>query len=410
MPEIRTVFTQFNNNPSNEHYDNVPDLKFTTWNGYDHPKWIGDGTYNGGSYNSDMVNTANGLDYLFANKIQRANEAVKEQYIASGAVTSIKIKKDAVISEKIADLNVTSGKIADLAVNTTKIASAAVNGEKIAPLSITSGHIAEGGIPWSKITTPNTETGEGINTEDIANGAVTSEKLASGATAAVVSGTIRDGHVTSGKIADRAVTEIKIATGAVLSEHLSANSLEMDRLKVKDILEGGFGTSGDYNSTLSTIGNVKVTADKLLTKLHATSGYFNSACLNIKNHNTISYEVLINGTFYLDVKDSPQTDGTALGETVALEIHRIRRFLIGGIPQAVSGIETFSSINMYLPVLGTNQYVAVPFTGMVTIPKLGEEIEVPAIYTIIIALKNAEITEQTIKKGSSYNYSIWPTG
>jgi hypothetical protein len=77
-------------------------------------------------------------------------------------------------------------------------------------------HTRPGGTP--PVDSATTDVAQQIDTDEIADGAVTAAKLASGA---VSSGSLPDGGVTTPKLADGAVTGVKIANSSVNGAKLS---------------------------------------------------------------------------------------------------------------------------------------------------------------------------------------------
>lgn len=109
--------------------------------------------------------------------------------------------------------------IADLAVTTEKLADLAVTTEKIADLAVTAEKIAELNVITSKLADL------AVTTAKIANQAVTSDK-------------IKDLNVLTSKIADLAVTTSKLANGAVTLEKLNTASVD-GRYYTKTQLDNG---------------------------------------------------------------------------------------------------------------------------------------------------------------------------
>jgi hypothetical protein len=86
-------------------------------------------------------------------------------------------------------------------------------------------HTRVSGAPLNDAAT--TDVAEQINTNEIADGAVTAAKLAAGA---VSGNSLPDGAITTAKLADDAVTAAKVAAGAVATAKLANNAVTASKL------------------------------------------------------------------------------------------------------------------------------------------------------------------------------------
>jgi hypothetical protein len=94
-------------------------------------------------------------------------------------------------------------------------------------------HTRVPGTPLNDAAT--TDVAEQINTNEIADGAVTGAKLAAGA---VSGNSIPDGAITTAKLADEAVTTAKLAAGAVGTAKLANSSVTTSKLSFATVASG----------------------------------------------------------------------------------------------------------------------------------------------------------------------------
>jgi hypothetical protein len=117
-------------------------------------------------------------------------------------------------------------------VETDDLADAAVTAMKIATGAVTATRIADGSVTGSKISA-SAVTGDkiadgAIDTADLANGAVTGAKIAVGA---ITSATIMDGSVTEADLAANAVTATRIADGSVIGSKIFTSAVTVTKIQ-----------------------------------------------------------------------------------------------------------------------------------------------------------------------------------
>jgi hypothetical protein len=158
--------------------------------------------------------------------------------LVDNAVTNTKIADNAVSTAKIADSAVGTAKIADSAVGTTKIADSAVGSAKIAADAVTSAKIAEA----DGTSAQNANTGNGIKTTHLQDGAVTLAKLAPNS---VDGSKIVDGTIGLADLAANSVDGTKIVDASIGLAKLAANSVDASK-----IVDGSIGTAELANAAV----------------------------------------------------------------------------------------------------------------------------------------------------------------
>ena len=205
---------------------------------------------------------------------------------AGGAVSEVQVATDMVLNSaittaKVNDAAITADKLGSNAVTTVKISDRNVTFPKL-PASVTANRVlgaTTSGANYSEVQ---------VNTDMIANGAITAEKLASGAVT-ISASDLADGSITANKLGSNSVTDVKIQDGAVTNSKISnrAGNSVMGRSastagSVADITPtvsgqvlrydgtttgfGTVGTEGITNGAITTekIGDAQVTGAKIL--------------------------------------------------------------------------------------------------------------------------------------------------
>jgi len=221
--------------------------------------------------------------------------SVIETKIGTGAVTAGKIAAGAVTNAKIYSQSVTNDKIADNAVSEAKMASNAITADKLANNAVLTSKINNNAVTTEKIQDetilmqdlsltvraamgqmgagtypPDDETLEfhvegedtliqikdqGVNTEQLANGAVTESKLGTGA---VTANKIGAGAVTEVKIGSGAVTEAKVGTGAITETKIGAGAVTEGKIASGAVTETKIGTGAVTEEKLSAAVQAKL--------------------------------------------------------------------------------------------------------------------------------------------------------
>jgi len=240
-------------------------------------------------------------------------------------VTTALLADNAVTTAKITDLNVTTGKLAnnavtygkmqvvaganrllgsttaggavsevqvatdmvlDSAITTAKVNNAAITADKLGSNAVTTAKILDRNVTFPKLpasvtanrvlgaTTSGTDYAEvQVNTNMIADGAITAAKIAAGAVTFSASD-LADGSITANKLATDSVTEVKIQNAAVTNAKISnrAGNSIMGRSastagSVADIVPTVSGQVLRYDGTTTEFGTVGTTgiADGAIT-------------------------------------------------------------------------------------------------------------------------------------------------
>ena len=201
--------------------------------------------------------------------------------LANNAVTAAKIASNAVTSDKITNGAVSSVKLASKAVTTDKIADGAITADKLASDVGVGGSIAEAtektsGVVYAKVNPriPPKSLGHvyslqnsGLHIESINNGVINTEHLAN---YAVTAGKVANGAINAAKLANNAVTTNKIVNGAVTSVKLASSAVTADKIAdgaiTKAKLASDVGVGGDDVVTITFDGT---TADKTWDEVDA---------------------------------------------------------------------------------------------------------------------------------------------
>ena len=210
------------------------------------------------------------------------NDSVKARHIADAAVATAQLHDGAVTAAKLApgvrtgsggggltgggtpgDGTVTEAKLADSAVTARKIADGSVSGVKIADgaFGVDTQNLADGAVTAAKLGA------SAVTTEKIGTFAVTAEKIDGGA---VTTFGLRRGNVLTSHLKDGAVTTDKIDDGAVTAEKLAGGSTIPDNsiagIKIKER-----AINADYHCGLDTV-TTKVIRDKAITARKLADG------------------------------------------------------------------------------------------------------------------------------------------
>lgn len=237
-------------------------------------------------------------------------DRVLEKNIIKDAVVEDKIKDGSVTTYKIASGNVTTDRIADSAIVTSKIAARNITTDKIAEGAITSYEIG-----LLEVKTPNINdlavTTEKINasavtTDKIANYNITNEKLApngldiSKFTTGILSmDRIAAGAIDTSKMADSVITEIKINSYAVTNNKIADNAVTTSKIS-------------DNNITTSKIADSAITINKIADNAIGTNQIIDES---ITSEKIASLEASkITGT--LDVNNIPNLEFSKINNSL----------------------------------------------------------------------------------------------
>ncbi len=137
-------------------------------------------------------------------------------------------------------------------VETDDLADAAVTATKIATGAVTATRIADGSVTGPKISA------SAVTGDKIADGAVTAAKLAPGAIGA---GSLADGSVTSATIADGAIATVDLANGAVTGTKIANGTVTADDLATAAVTAAKIQDGAIAGSKIAT---AAVTEQKIL--------------------------------------------------------------------------------------------------------------------------------------------------
>lgn len=151
--------------------------------------------------------------------------------------------------------------LADNAVTSDKISAGAVVADKVADSAIVTSKIADDAVTSGKIAD------NAVTADKLASGAVTSGKIANGA---VTSDKLGNESVTTGAIADGAVTSGKIADGTIDTDKFADSSLTSDKIQDNAVITSKIANGNvttvklaDEAVSAGKIANAAVTLDKI---------------------------------------------------------------------------------------------------------------------------------------------------
>ena len=154
---------------------------------------------------------------------------------------------DETCAEMIARFPIQTDDIADRAVTSSKLNNGSVTTDKIVDANVTNSKLASKAITIDKISDEALKDISDNVITSLDNGNITNSMLADDS---VTSDKLATNSVTSDKLAINSVTSDKLATNSVTSDKLAINSVTSDKLAINSV-------------TTSSIANGSITSDKL---------------------------------------------------------------------------------------------------------------------------------------------------
>ena len=167
------------------------------------------------------------------------------------------------------------------------------------------------GNNWTKIPATIPQSGS-INTQHLANSAITSTKLANDSVtgtkvvdASITGAKFTDNSVTTAKMVDGSVTSAKLADGSITGSKLAAGAIGSASMIVDGIITGaklaigsiGASILGSSAVTMDKLANFAVTSDKLAASSIGTSEIVDTAITSEKmGPDSVSGANIVNGT------------------------------------------------------------------------------------------------------------------
>lgn len=182
--------------------------------------------------------------------------------LASAGITEAFLSNGAVTNSKLGDLSVSTAKLQSGSVDQSKLANDSVGSAQIIGGAVGNSELDNGSISTAKLQD------DCVNSSKLATGSVTSDALGS---AAVLTSAINDGAVTAQKLAADCVTNSAIADGSIDNSAffgagvVDSNALANAAVSSSKIASGAVGTSALANTSVdsSKLADSSVTAVKL---------------------------------------------------------------------------------------------------------------------------------------------------
>jgi hypothetical protein len=189
------------------------------------------------------------------------DSAITTAKVNNAAITADKLATNAVTTAKILDRNVTFGKL-PASVTANRVLGATTSGTDYAEVQVNTNMIADGAITAAKIASGAVT----ISASDLADGSITANKLA---TDSVTTAKIQNAAVTNAKIANRAGNSVmgrSASTAGSVADIAPTASGQVLRYDGTTTGFGTVGTAGITNGAVTTdkIGDAQVTGAKIL--------------------------------------------------------------------------------------------------------------------------------------------------
>ena len=230
-----------------------------------------------GSFSGSFVGNGAGLTNVPASGINLSDltdgNGIADFTYDGGSAATVAVEADGTT------LTVGSGgvKVSDLGVDTAQLAAGAVTSTKLADDAVTSGKIADGAftvaISGDAVGSATSITSDAVSvavalasgvvdTAELADDAVTNAKIGVGAVGTLEIG---DEQVTNAKLADDAVGTAEIADDAVTSAKIAADSVTVAQLSGSAVVTAAEGIgSNDVDTAVPTAAAVKAYADSVV--------------------------------------------------------------------------------------------------------------------------------------------------
>jgi hypothetical protein len=230
-----------------------------------------------GSFSGSFVGNGSGLTNVPASGIDLADltdgNGIADFTYDGGTAASIAVEADG----STLSVGASGVKVSDLGVDTAQLAAGAVTSAKLADDAVTSGKIADGAftvaisgdavgsatsIASDAVSVAVSLAAGVVDTAELADDAVTNAKIGVGA---VGTTEIGDEQVTNDKLADDAVGTAEIAANAVTSAKIAADSITVAQLSGSAVVTAAEGIgSNNVDTAVPTAAAVKAYADSVV--------------------------------------------------------------------------------------------------------------------------------------------------